>query len=790
MSRTKKILIGLLISISPLPCAGVMPGGNAPKPLPPGGEPVSAAAAAKIVPPAPALNIGGSTEKPLGDMPPALTPSEVVPPAPTLPAPATPAPLPTPPSEHKPVLLPQLLKEGEELHQIPRTQDPQTTQALGKNLSKIYGEGRNVGINLADRDLSVRPQDDFFRHMNGTWITNTSIPADKVRYGFDDQLQDRSEKIVHAIITDLAAKTQAPESNEERVANLYNSFMDTERVESLGLQPLADDFARIQALSSKTELPSFFAQSLSAGIDSPLGLYVARDEKDVSKHITKLGQSGLGLPDRDYYFNQDARSAGIRKAYVQYVTTLFKLAGEDHAAEKAQTVFSLEEALAKHQWTREENDDVDKTYNKVLISGLPALAGLDWAGYLQAAGIRSEESSVIVNQPSYFTGLVQVLADQPLENWKLYMKARLLEGATPYLPSAFVDARFAYIRTLSGQAEMKPRWKRGVALVNGAVGESVGKLYVEKHFPKSSKQRVLQLVENIRAAFAERIQGLEWMSSETKKLALEKLKKLRLKIGYPSRWKDYSMLQTLAGDLMGNVRRSNRFDYDQMIAKLGQPIDRDAWDMLPQTVNAYNNFYLNEMVLPAAILQAPYFDPDADDAANYGAIGASTLGHEMTHAFDNTGAKFNSDGMLQDWWTPKDKAAFEARSGLLVSQYNAFEPLPGQHINGKLTLGENIADLAGLIIAHRAYRLSLGGREAPIIEGLTGDQRFFLAFAYSWQQILRKEFLSLSLETDEHAPAEYRVNGVVPNMPEFHEAFNVQEGDKLFLPKDKRARIW
>ena len=725
------------------------------------------------------------------------------------PAAAAPAPIsPSSPIEKKPILLPQLSKDAnmeevEELYQklsaifgeargknTIANPVPTTTLGPGQGAIPLQRKEPDLGLDLSAMDASVRPQDDLFRYMNGTWIKNTPMPADKVRYGAFDQLRDKSEKDVQAIIADAAAKTPVQGSDEERIANLYNSFMDSDRVEARGLQPLAGDFSRIDAISSKEGLIAFFAQAQSEGIDSPIELAVDPDDKDNSKYITKLGQSGLGLPDRDYYFNQDETSAKIREAYVQYVATLLKLAGEDRAQEQAKTVFALEESLAKHHWTREENRDAEKTYNKVPISGLADLAGLDWTAYLRAANIRPEESSVIVTQPSYFKGLAQVLNDQPLETWKLYMKARLLDASAPCLPKAFVDASFAFHgHALSGQVEMKPRWKRGVALVNGAVGESVGKLYTEKHFPESSKQKMNQLVENLRSAFAERVQGLEWMGPETKQKALEKLEKFTPKIGYPDRWRDYSGLQTRADDLLGNVRRSNQFDYNRETAKLGKPVDKGEWHMTPQTVNAYYNPSMNEVVFPAAILQAPFFNPNADEAVNYGAIGA-VIGHEMSHGFDDQGAKYNGDGMLQDWWTPQDKANFEARIARLVSQYDAFEPLPGQHINGKLTLGENIADFAGLTVAYRAYKRALGGREAPVIAGFTGDQRFFLAFSQVWRTIIREKALRQQISTDPHSPGEYRANGVARNMPEFYKAFNVQEGDKLFLPEEDRARIW
>ena len=416
--------------------------------------------------------------------------------------------------------------------------------------------------------------------------------------------------------------------------------------------------------------------------------------------------------------------------------------------------------------------------------------GFDWTSYLRQANIRPEETEVIVNQPSYFKGFAEVFAGQPLETWKLYMKARTLDAASPYLPDAFVKANSEYKdRTLNGQPEIMPRWKRGVALVDGAVGELIGKIYVKENYPKSSKEKMESMIENLRAAFAERIRGLDWMGEETKKKALDKLSKFTPKIGYPDKWRDYSKLDVHADDLLGNVRRSNRHDYDYMIAKLGSPIDRGEWGMTPQTVNAYYNPLMNEIVFPAAILQGVFFNPEADDAVNYGAIGA-VIGHEMGHGFDDKGSKFTGDGMLENWWTSEDRSEFEVRTNKLVRQFDAYSPLPGKHVNGENTLGENIGDLGGITVAYEAYRRSLHGKEAAVIEGFTGDQRFFLGWAQVWRQAIRDEALAYQLANDHHSPAQYRVNGVMANVPGFYKAFDVKEGDKLFLPEKDRVTIW
>ena len=653
------------------------------------------------------------------------------------------------------------------------------------------GKAGKLGVDTSAMDLSVRPQDDFFRYVSGTWLKNFQMPADKSRFGAFDQLAEKSEEAVKAIIEETAKAAPAAGSDNQRVADIYKSFMNTEEIEARGLNPIQGGLARIDAIQTKGELVAAFARALRQGIGNPIGIIVDQDSKNTASYIAVLSQSGLGLPDRDYYFKDDESSAKIRAKYVEYLTKLFALSGETDAAQKAAAVFSLEKALAEHHWTRVDNRDPDKTYNKTRIDELGAAApGFDWPAYLRAAKVRSEETEVIVAQPSYFKGFAKVLGEQSLGTWKLYLKARSLDAASAYLPDAFVQAAFEYKgRTLSGQPEMRPRWKRGVGLVDDAVGELVGQIYVQKHFPESSKQKMSQMIENLRSAYAERIKGLAWMGEETKKRALDKLSKFTPKIGYPNRWRDYSRLAVKADDLLGNVRRSKLVDYDLMVGKLGQPIDRGEWGMTPQTVNAYYNPVMNEIVFPAAILQGPFFDPEADDAVNYGAIGA-VIGHEMSHGFDDEGSKFDGDGMLKDWWTKEDRAEFEARTGKLVKQFDAFEPLPGKHVNGKLTLGENIGDLGGIIVAYEAYRRSLNGREAPVIDGFTGDQRFFMGWAQVWRLSIRDQSLEQQIVTDPHAPAQYRVNGVMRNVAGFYQAFGLKEGDALFVPEKDRVKIW
>jgi predicted metalloendopeptidase len=616
------------------------------------------------------------------------------------------------------------------------------------------------------------------------------MPADKSRFGVFDQLGEKSRFAVKRIAHGLAGGRNAAGTEEQKIADLYKSFMDTKGIEARGLQPLAGELALIAGLPNKEALAGAFARAASQGVDTPIGLWVDQDDKNPSAYISGLTQSGLGLPDRDFYFRTGEKAENIRREYTKYVTTLLRLSGEEKAEAKAAAVFALEKSLAQRQWTLVELRDPEKTYNKTAIRDLGSVApGFDWSGYMRAAGIRPEETDVVVNQPSYLAGFTQVLADQSLESWKLYMKVRTLDAAAPYLPKAYAAASFADNKTLSGQPKMEIRWKRGIALLNKMLGEPVGKIYVRKNFSESSRTRMRQLVENLRAAFRERVLSREWMGEATKQKALEKLGKFLSKIGYPDQWTDYSPLRVDANDLIGNVRRANVFAYGRMIGKLGRPVDRNEWGMSPQTVNGGYSASKNSITFPAAFLLAPFFDPRADDAVNYGAIGA-VIGHEMTHGFDDEGAQFDGEGNLKSWWTPEDLAAFQSRTGKLAAQYDAFEPLPGQHINGNLTLGENIADLGGLTIAHRAYQLALNGAAATIIDGLTGPQRFFMSWAQGLRAAIRDEKMENMLATDPHSPTQFRVNGVVRNMPEFYEAFGVKTGDKLHLPEQDRVEIW
>ncbi|MBI4060358.1 MAG: M13 family metallopeptidase [Elusimicrobia bacterium] len=647
-----------------------------------------------------------------------------------------------------------------------------------------------LGVDVSAMDASVRPQDDFFRFVNGTWLRTHEIPADKSRDGAFFKLMDKTKADVRRIIEESGRGRPAAGSDAQKIADLYKSFMDVERIESLGLAPVAADLAAIRGIANKEGLAVLFARAYAQGVDVPVGLSVDVDAKSVSENITAISQSGLGLPGREYYLKEDAETAKVREKYLEYAAKLLALAGEADAARKAETVYRLEKALARHQWAKEEARDPEKLYNKMALGELEALAGgFAWKAYFRAARI-PETEPIVVGMPSYFAGFAQLVQELPLEDWRLYMTVRVLSGAAALLPAAFVEAKFEYEgRALSGQPENMPRWERGVNLVNGAIGEIVGRVYVERHFPESSKKRMLELVENLREAYGDRIRQADWLTEATRREALEKLRKFTPKIGYPDKWRDYSALTVDSGDLAGNMKRVAALEYDHMIGKLGKPVDRTEWHMPPTTVNAYYAPDRNEIVFPAAILQPPFFNPAADDAVNYGAIGA-VIGHEMGHGFDDKGSQFDGSGALRDWWTPEDRAAFTSRTERLVRQYDSYEPLPGLHLNGRFTLGENIGDFGGLTVAQRAYELSLRGSPAPIIAGFTGPQRFFLGWGQVWRGKMREKELRRRIETDTHSPFEYRVNGVVRNMPSFYRAFGVREGDKLHLPEDERVQLW
>jgi predicted metalloendopeptidase len=641
-------------------------------------------------------------------------------------------------------------------------------------------------------DPSANPRDDLYRYVNGGWLDRTEIPADRARWGAFDQLAEESLAALRAIIEE-AASTEAPAGSEQRkIGDLYRSFMDEAALESLGIRPLAEELAEIDALSDKKQIPGLIARLAQTGVSTPFVPFVHQDNKDSTKYVVDLYQYGLGLPDRDYYLkDDDERLKEIRGKYREHVASMLKLAGHADPAGAADAILALETKLAEVQWTKVENRDAEKTYNKVDIAALDELApGFDWQSWLKEAGVAGKVDYLIVSQPSYITGFARILDETPLSTWKEYFRWHLISDHAPYLPKAFVDENFAFYGTvLRGVPENRPRWKRGVETVEFALGEALGKLYVERHFPPENKARMEALVGNLLKAYEESIRTLDWMGPETKKQALAKLRSFTCKIGYPNRWRDYSSLEIRPDDLVGNLQRAQQFEYRRNIDKLGKPIDRDEWYMTPQTVNAYYNPEMNEIVFPAAILQPPFFNVEADDAVNYGGIGA-VIGHEISHGFDDQGSKYDGAGNLHDWWTEQDHEGFRARTGMLVEQYGEYEPVPGYKVNGELTLGENIADVSGLAIAYKAYLISLGGRPAPVIDGFTGEQRLFMGWAQVWRAKSRENEVIRRIKIDPHSPPEVRANATLKNQPGLYSAFGIRAGDGMYLPPEKRVTIW
>ncbi|WP_333607488.1 M13 family metallopeptidase [Arsukibacterium sp.] len=647
------------------------------------------------------------------------------------------------------------------------------------------------GVDTQYFDPAVAFSEDFFLAVNGKWLAETEIPADRATFGSFHILAERSQQAVKDIIDEVAARTDlTPGSDEQKLGSFYNSFMDEATIERLGISPVQPQLNAISSLENKEQLAGLFAQLQRDGVAIPFSWFINNDAKNSTEYAVYIGQGGLGLPDRDYYFNEDEASLKIINAYQAYLTDMFALAGYADPAGAAARVYALEKALAEHHWTRLDNRNADKTYNKMSVAELNASLGNfnwdDFANGVKLTGI----NDIIVRQPSYFAGFANVMDSTDLQSWQDYLSLKTIHGYADRLSSAFSDRRFAfYGTTLSGIEEQQPRWKRAVDASDQVLGELTGKLYVERHFKPEAKARMEQLVANVIKAYEQSIKELEWMTDDTKVAALEKLSKFTPKIGYPDNWKDYSSLEIKADDLVGNFMRASHWSYDQMLAKLGQPIDKSEWFMTPQTVNAYYNPVNNEIVFPAAILQPPFFNMDADDAVNYGGIGG-VIGHEIGHGFDDQGAKYDGDGNLRNWWTEQDKAQFQARGGKLIGQYNRFEPLPGVNVNGAVALGENIGDLGGMTVALKAYQLSLGGNEAPVMDGFTGEQRFFISWAQIWRTKFREEALRRQLSTGPHSPAHYRVIGVLPNIPEFYSAFDIKEGDAMYLPPEQRVKIW
>ncbi|QDO82881.1 peptidase M13 [Shewanella psychropiezotolerans] len=665
----------------------------------------------------------------------------------------------------------------------PETSKTETATAVEKALTS--------GIDFANFDKSIRPQDDFYGYVNGTWLKTTEIPSDRTSTGAFYDLREKSRDDVKAIIEEVAAAPNlVAGSDEQKVADLYRSFMDTDTINQLGTTPIQAELDKIDALKTKSDLVSYFAHSQIIGSGTPLAFYIDVDAKDSSRYATHIWQYGLSLPEKDYYFNDGERFVNIRKAFVEHIEKMFTIAGFKDPKASAEHVLALETAIANRHWDVVETRDSTKTYNLYQVKDLTTLApDIDWTAYLTTLGVQDQED-IIINQPSFIEGFNDVLKANELSTWQTYMKWQLLTHFAGEMTGKLDHENFEFFsKTLNGQAEQQPRWKRGVSTVNNVLGEVVGKVYVKRHFAPAAKERMLVLVENLRGAYGTSIDDLEWMSAGTKVAAKDKLAKFDPKIGYPDRWEDYSKLTIKADDLIGNNIRANELSHEKELEKLAGPIRKWEWHMTPQTVNAYYNPTMNEIVFPAAILQPPFFNMQADDAVNYGGIGA-VIGHEMGHGFDDQGAKFDGEGNMRDWWTEQDLSEFAARGKALVAQYNGYAVFDNLNVNGELTLGENIGDLSGVTIAYKAYKKSLNGKEAPVIDGLTGDERFFIGFTQIWRAKIKEESMRNRVATDPHSPAKFRSLGALSNMPQFYTTFDVKEGDAMYIAPEKRVKIW
>ncbi|MDN5434859.1 MAG: M13 family metallopeptidase, partial [Acinetobacter sp.] len=650
----------------------------------------------------------------------------------------------------------------------------QTTSAIVKDKKKS-------GIDHQYFDQNVKGNDDFYQHVNGGWLKNTKIPADKSRWGTFDILHEESLKQLHDIVDELSKQQLVEGSSEQKVASLYANFMDEKSIEALGIQPIQAEITNVDALKSKKDIAQLAAHFSRIGVTSPFDVGIDQDMKNSTEMVAMLGQSGLGLPDRDYYLKNDAKFKKIRSQYLKYIEKTLTLAGDKQAAQHAQGILKLETQIAKIQWSNVQNRDVTKLYNIYKTQDLAKLSPkIDWQTYLEKQELSDKIKTIQVIQPSYFKGLSPIVDNTSLEVWKAYFKFHLVSDFSSLLSQAFVDNSFDfYSKQLREIKEQKPRWKRGVQLVEGTLGESLGQIYVKKYFSAEKKQRMEVLVQNLMKAYSQSIDKLDWMSPTTKVQAQKKLASFAVKIGYPNKWRDYSALEIKNNDLIGNVIRSREFEHQYALNKLGKPVDRDEWGMTPQTINAYYNASLNEIVFPAAILQPPFFDMDADDAVNYGAIGA-IIGHEISHGFDDQGSQFDELGNMKNWWTAEDHRKFKEKTNTLVAQYNAYEPIKGYHVNGELTLGENIADNSGLAIAYKAYQLSLNGKAAPVLDNLTGEQRFYIGWAQAWRSKITDAMQVEFLKRDPHSPDKVRGNATLLNQAPFYDAFHIQQGDKMF----------
>ncbi len=649
------------------------------------------------------------------------------------------------------------------------------------------------GIELKNMDRTVRPQDDIYAYTNGGWLKTVELPADKSSRGSFDDLREAALVNLHIIIEQqLKDASRVAHSEAQKIADLYASFLDQARRDKLGIRPLTGDLARIDALQDKSALAEMVASMNRMRVTAPVGMGVVQDAKDATQYVVSVSQSGLGLPDRDYYLNEtDAKMAETRVKYQALIEKMLTAAGDTDAAANARAVLALETDIARGQWTRVENRNPAKTYNKIELAKLAELApGYDWNLHLRTAGVEGKVTSVIVAQPSYLTAFAKLADATPLSTWKAYFKWHLVNRYAPFLSQSLVDDSFAFSGTfLRGVPANEEAWKRGVRLVDSALGDALGKLYAAKHFPPEHKARMEKLVANLVTAFGQSINALDWMSEATKKEARTKLAAMSPKIGYTSKWREYAAITIVKDDLIANLKSVSAAEYQRNIGRLGKPVDRAEWSMTPQTVNASYNSRRNEITFPAGILQPPFFNAAADDAVNYGGIGA-VIGHEIGHGFDDSGSQSDAVGNLRNWWTAEDREKFAAKTRGLIAQYSAYSPIAGYHVNGALSLGENIGDNSGLAIAYKAYKLSLGGKDGSVIDGLTGDQRLFMGWAQVWRSKSRPEAMIVQMKTGPHSPAPVRGFATLRNQPGFYSAFGVKEGDKMYLPPEQRVTIW
>ncbi|UBM63259.1 M13 family metallopeptidase [Candidatus Sulfidibacterium hydrothermale] len=648
-------------------------------------------------------------------------------------------------------------------------------------------------INPANMDPSVKPGDNFYLYVNGGWIKSHPIPPEYSQYGAFTVLYENNQKELKALVDEIAQKKNVkPGSIEQKIRDFYNSGMDTVRIEKQGINPVKPELERIAAIKNKQQVQQELAHLHTIGVHPLFYFYAGADEKNSTMEIANLYQGGLGLPDVSYYTEDTPTNKKLRQKYQKHIANMFRLKGDDAktADKKAAEVMALETQLAKTSFTRQELRSPEKNYNKMPLDKLQKLApGLNWKAYFTGIGLQ-DPGEINVGQPRFFTGMSQLLEETPVKVWQAYFEWNVLSDAAPYLSKKFVQENFNfYGKTMSGQEKMRPRWKRVMGATSSGLGEALGQLYVAKYFPPESKERMLKLVNNLKLAFADRIRKLDWMSDTTKKKAIEKLKAITVKVGYPDKWRDYSKLEVVPDNYFQNIMNASKFEFEYNLNKVGKPVDKSEWGMTPQTVNAYYNPSNNEIVFPAGILQPPFFNKDADDAVNYGAIGM-VIGHEMTHGFDDQGRKYDKNGNMKNWWTAADARRFKAKTEKLAKLYDHYTLLDSLHINGQMTMGENIADLGGLNISYDAYQMALNGKKPPVIDGFTGTQRFFIAYAQVWRQNIRPQELAKRLKTDVHSPGEARVNIPPFNMDVFIKAFDIKPGDKLYIPPKDRAYIW